>query len=236
VSTQRSGSNWVEDRLDSHPDITMVRSEPFRTTSELPDAYQVYRRQRRVLATIAPPFAKASFVAELLGPATSHPRGFRVMYDQLRRNPSLLLTLRWRRVRVIHLVRANVLATHVSALLAKQSGVFVTRQEHRNVETVHVPTASLVAALDRRRRRMERFRWLLAHSGLPVLEVAYEDYVSDADAHDHQISAFLGVQERPLDSTFERLSSRAVAQRISNRDEVAEQLGSTVYRRLLDRY
>jgi hypothetical protein len=226
----------VEDRVDSHPEVTMIRSEPFRTTSDLPDSYQAYRRRRRAFAALAPPFAKASFVDELLGPASSHPRGFRVMYDQLRRNPSLLVILRRRRVRVVHLVRTNVLATHVSALLAKRSGVFITRGEPLDVSTVPVPVDSLVSELDRRVHRIARSRWLLARSGLPHIELAYEDYVADPDGHDRRVSAFLGVEERTLRSTFERLSSRAVAERISNRDEVAAILRSTVYGPLLDRY
>ena len=236
LSTQRSGSNWVEDRLDSHPDITIIRSEPFRTTTDLPDSYHAYRRHHRLLSTVAPPFAKASFVGDLLGSTSGDARGFRVMYDQLRRSPSLLLTLRRKRVQVVHLVRVNVLATHVSALLAKQTGVFVTREEPLGVDGVHVPAASLVSDLDQRLRRTERFRWLLSHSGLPSCEVAYEDYVGAPDKVDRQVLAFLGVQEVPLTSTFERLSSRVVAQRITNLDEVADALRSTPHARLLDGY
>src|SRR5690348_4401099 len=67
VSTQRSGSNWVEDRIDSHPDLTMVRSEPFRTTSDRADSYQAYRRRRHLYTVLAPPLAKAAFVDEILG-------------------------------------------------------------------------------------------------------------------------------------------------------------------------
>lgn len=232
LSTQRSGSNWLEDRLDSHPAITMWRSEPFRETGDFEGSYRRFASRsfaRRLGATLVPSVSKAVFVAGLTR-VSSEAVGFRLMYDQLRRSPSLGISLPLLGHSVVHLVRENVLATYLSTLAAKDSGVFVSRG-HRETPPVVVPTESLVEELGRRQALIDRHRRLVRH--LESLEVRYEEYVKDPEGHDGRLLAFLGLPSHPLVSRFRRLGEPSLIARIKNADEVSECLRDTGYFALL---
>lgn len=236
LSTQRSGSNWLEDRLGDHPEITMFPNEVFRKTLDRPIAYRRYRRStpaRRLLGAALPPVSKARYLSWLADrtPPESTAFGFRLMYDQLRRNPSLGPLL-GRGTRIVHLVRSNVLETHVSVVAAKQSGLWVTRSTEKKSPSVELDTAGLVEELERRVALIERHRRLV--SRLPSLEVAYEEYVAEPAATDVRVLDFLGVEIASLGSALQRSGSRVLRDRISNVDEVAAALAGSRFVALLD--
>lgn len=234
LSTQRSGSNWVEDRLTGHPGIIVRRGEIFRKTLRSGDAYIDYRSEsgpQRALGTIAPGPSKARFLWDVAAQADPSAFGFRLMYDQLRRNPSLLVTLRLQRYRIIHLVRNNVLETHISVARAKHSGLFVTRSDVKRPDPVELPVDGLVDALDRRVRLIERHRRICRL--FPSLEVEYEQYVADPADVDRSVMQHIGVDPAvELESTLSRLSVPSLGDKVTNPGQVVDALGGTPFEHL----
>ena len=231
LTTQRSGSNWLEERLDSHPDIEMKRSEIFRRSLDSEDSYQTYRaasRGRLIAAHVVPFDVKRRYLRALFASTDAEAVGFRLMYDQLRSNPSLLLLTPASRMRVIHLVRENVLGAHLSIATVKQTGVYLKRKPYDEPPLVVLPIEGLLddlrsrkAAIDRHRRR---FRLL------PRLEITYEAYVEAPEEHDRRVLDFLGVDPAPmLQSRWVKPSSGSLADRVANADEVATALSGTEF-------
>lgn len=237
LSTQRSGSNWLEDRLAGHPNITMYREEVFRPTLDKPVAYRSYRdaaKPRRLLGRAAPPVSKFRYLRWLHrnAPEAAPVIGFRLMYDQLRRNPSLGVLLATQRTPVVHLVRENVLATHVSVVAARTSGLYVTRSTEKKTPPVRLDAAGLVADLERRVALIERHRRMLRV--VPHIEVGFRELTTDAASCDRRMLDFLGLPVTELGSAVRRSGDRPLAERIVNLDEITEALRDTCFADALD--
>lgn len=237
VSTQRSGSNWVEDRLASHPDVTFAPHEPFRRSLRTQGSFERFRSRglRSLYRGPLAPVGRWRFLGALRNEANTPVLGLRVMYDQLQRAPTLGPTLLATRPLVVHLVRRNVLATHVSAVRARRTGRFISSASTTAAERITLDAESLVASLDRRTSRIELHRRLLAHLSVPVIEVAYEDYVRSPHEWDSSMLRFLGLSGGvPLQSDLQRTSLGALADGLDNTEEVAHALRGTRYSSLLD--
>jgi hypothetical protein len=237
LSTQRSGSNFLEDRLAGHPAISMYRGEVFRKTLHAPTAYRGYRDakvSRRLLGAVAPAAVKAQYLRWLhrSAPKDAPVIGFRVMYDQLRRNPSIASILLVTRTPVIHLVRENVLETYVSVVAARQSGLYVTRSTKKKTPPVVIDAASLVNELERRVALIDRHRRLLRAS--PSIEVGFDLLVDGPEQADTTTLGFLGLEPVPLGSRIQRSGDRPLTDRIANIDEVTDALRGSAFAHLLD--
>ena len=226
----------MEDRLAGHPRITMYRGEVFRSTLDSEVAYHRYLQpqQARSVTNRVPPLRKLAYLRSLAdnAPAEAPVVGFRLMYDQLRRNPSLAVLLPALGMRVIHLVRENVLETAVSVAAARESGLYMTRSAVKKTSAVHLDVSTLLDDLARRQKLIERHRALVAR--VPGLEVTYRDYVADPDGQDARIASLLGLEPVELESEVQRSGSTAVRDRISNIDQVESALRSTPFVAFLD--
>lgn len=231
LTTQRSGSNWVEDRLDSHPELLLRRSEIFRRSLTSQESYTAFRqrsRSTRLASAVSPPLAKMLFLHQTLDGGGAMVPGFRLMYDQLRRSPALALLLRLHLVRVVHLVRENVLATHISAERAKVTGIYMRNRRVDSDASVYIETEHLVAALAARQRKIDRHRLFLR--AFEHIEVGYESYIAQPEHHDQRICGFLKVgPAEHLGSNIVRLSRGGPLALVSNRQEVAETLAGTPF-------
>lgn len=236
LSTQRSGSNWLEDRLNAHSQVTVHRSEPFRKTLDADYAYRHFRNASnatRALAFMAPPVAKDRYLSWLEAQTTSRAVGFRLMYDQLRRNPSLGPLLAVRGFRFVHLVRTNVLETLVSTVAARESGLYVTRSESKKTNPVWLDPTTLVDVLSRRQALIDRHRSVLRF--VQSLELSYEDYIDDPIAGDRSLASFLDVAHEALTSEVQRSGHRDLRQRIQNLNEVSAALAGSGFASALHR-
>ena len=126
---------------------------------------------RRVASRTVPPIAKLNYLRSVWAPTTRRAKavGFRLMYDQLRRNPSLRILLPVHRVRVVHLVRHNLLA-HLCPLRPPRNRESTSPVRPRGGLTPSGSTPHvLVSELERRQRAQDAHRNLLrtpsAHRG-----------------------------------------------------------------------
>ena len=127
LSTQRSGSTWVVDMLNSHPRV-LAQSELFMHGGEGPPEVgreagppllaDVHRRQGR-RPRCSPVLAVALPRPSARGAAGIDAVGFKLMYSQLTRISKPLMPALWlKRARIIHLMRRNAL----DVVLSKEAG------------------------------------------------------------------------------------------------------------------
>ncbi|MBW3567447.1 MAG: hypothetical protein KY410_05720, partial [Proteobacteria bacterium] len=193
LTTQRTGSSWLMDRLDHSPEVEGhmelfrfdVRREPARAgTNDYPDEYPRFVESRDTQARGRRPFAVFRYLREFYSQRRAV--GFKLMYSQLRDYPEILPWLVWRRLPIVHLVRANHLDVVVSERLADATGHSHAVEESASTAPVRLdldPDYVLrkVRKLERQQRAMRRLFQALPN---PLLEVTYETLCNDPRGFD----------------------------------------------------
>ncbi|MEZ5541455.1 MAG: sulfotransferase [Pseudomonadota bacterium] len=242
VSTQRSGSTWLTDLLNSHPDIASYTELLLLQGRGIPDwgrykdmtYWQTWREDLRGTARYVRPLGLFRYLDEALSRhADRQAVGLKLMYSQIVHFPETLLYLRRRQVRIIHLVRRNVLDVVLSGL-AKSSRKVAHAQAGASVEQVRlqVDTAWLLRQLSRRWRDQRWFGRLLPRLGVPCAELVYEDIVAEPARLDDCVR-FLGCAPAPLGSGLTKLNPRSHADLIGNLEEVQATLRGTPFAGML---
>ncbi len=162
--------------------------------------------------------------------------GFKLMYAQLRRYPEILGYLIRHRIRVVHLVRQNHLDVMLSyAVKAKIGRAHVlSGQSTPDDMQIELDTANLIRELEWLGKKQRVARKLLSLCGLPHLEIAYEDLLSD-QAHFRLIWDFLSIKPEEVmpKSNVVRIRSGGHRDVIRNYDEVKEVLAHSKFVKLL---
>jgi len=241
LSTQRSGSTWVVDTLNSHPRV-VAYSELFMHGSEGRPKWGGERGLvywRTFLEEKGSPrsrLVRAYWLWRYLGRAyASQPgvdaAGFKLMYSQLRVSRPLLPVLVLRRVRIIHLIRRNAL----DILLSKEAGAARGGTLHARstdaVQTVQLrlPTEGLLERIASHEREVARARARFSRLGLAYREVAYEDLVRDEEREFASLFGFLrvGPANGAVSSSLRKVNPTSHEELIENYDEVRTALEGT---------
>ncbi len=162
--------------------------------------------------------------------------GFKLMYDRLLRYPEILAYLHARSVRVLHMIRANVLDLFLSRqALPRRSVAHVWSPA--DLETVRVPvdTRRLLDQLARLRRDQNIARRVLGALRLQVYEFSYEAALADDSVLSEALS-FVGVHQLTgvdLSPAMLKLAPLSHRESISNFEEVERTLARTRFAGLL---
>jgi hypothetical protein len=240
VSYLRSGTHLLRTALESHPEIA-CQSELFNSDDRrLP--YPLATPTAEVLERWA--FARplpsetrrAGFVLHAY-----HPHALRA-FPGIRPNPAWADV--WQRLAamddllVVHLLRHDLLARHLSHLLARATGYWHAWEAGAadRVSHLHAPPAEQVGQVRERpapvvvdpdrleldfeevtewRRAADR-----ALAGRPILHVGYEDLRADFAAVTDRVQRFLGVEPVPLRPAVARIEHRPPAEAIANYAEL----------------
>lgn len=244
---QRSGSTWLRQMLDSHPEIH-VEGEVF-----------LHHTNERIQALLADPTAPATDWAVHWSRAEPGARrvlrpwyvfahldriftamhehapavGFKLMYDQSLLYPETLWYLLRRRVGVVHLVRENHLDVLLSRPARRVRGVAHSTEPVEPVRIQLDPTR-LCAQLRRRERVVACADRFLRASRLPHVRVTYEAATADSRVLT-PVLAFLGVTPAAgeLRSENRKLNTLPHWEMIENYDAVRRTLAGTRFARFL---
>jgi hypothetical protein len=243
----RSGSTHLTSLLDSHPAITCWKELFYR--GERAAADDLFTRSRAPSADVfldhvysyrwGPEGAN-------LSPADPRPPlpravGFKLKYQQAAVYPRVLDSLRGRSgIKVIHLVRTNLLAALASAalvprlwerfgrphLLAGESPDGIEWSVRLDPRTVIAELEELEARIDEGRRALAEFE---------VLEITYEELLNAQAATCRTVLEFLGVDAAPdLTSRYAKVLPRSLRQTLTNADEVAAALAGSRFAPFLE--
>jgi hypothetical protein len=227
VSYARTGSSYLMDRLDSHPEITCwgelfnrcrVRHPPI--LHPVPEWWATadlcHKNSLRVFSEI------------YRLPAGTPALGFKFMRHHGDRLFEMILNRR--DIKVIFICRRNLFRQYLSNLLSQQSLIYSARdaqllEKHRKISSAGVRMEpegyrSWVAA---RRRSIERIRKQFTQSRLDWIEVAYEDITGPDQLQAFNRSAeLLDVSPFPKigDSPLTRLNPDPAQKLVQNFDEI----------------
>ncbi len=201
VTTQRSGSTWLMQLLNGTGQVKTY-GEVFLEWARVAD----HPGDKRLLPpmffadyTTASGSGRVGGFLDLLEASEAGPIGFKVMYDQIKRKPSILLAPMFRNYAVIHLTRKNILDVVVSRLLAFKTNVY-----HSNTRVsdpvIDVSPETVMAMIGRVDKRMRLARSALALAPCTKIEVCYEDLVAAPDGEIARILQAAGLTPQPVSS------------------------------------
>jgi LPS sulfotransferase NodH len=241
LSTQRSGSTWVVDMLESHPRV-VAYSELFMHggkgkpkwggEKDLP-YWQTYASGR---SRVTKPYLLWRYLDQAFRERDGIDAiGFKLMYSQLTRISRPLMPMLWlKRVRIIHLVRRNALDVVLSKEAGAARGGRLHARDGNDVEEVrlNLDTQTLLRRMTLHERAVAGARVRFKKVGLPYTEVVYEDLAEDESGF-AQLFEFLGVDPAPVSSSLQKLNPTSHEELIENYGEVRAALDGTEFAPLL---
>ena len=179
VTRDRTGSNMLVEYLDSHPHISCGYEilASLESRSGIDRVRSIYGRQ--------PFYVRA--------------RGFKIFYYHPIDSDGTATWIALKKVpglRVIHLVRNNILETAVSSKLAYITGVYGDRGSNGLVVdysslTFDYPADKLQSVFEQTRRWENEIPDRFSHC--PQIKISYEDLISDPNNQVQRLCDFLGI-------------------------------------------
>ncbi len=250
LSAQRSGTSWLMERLAKHPDVGGYGELLLSGRTGWPDwppgandrpFFETYLSEKCGQRSRRPAHRNLfAFLDYVYTPRREFRAiGFKLMYDEAAPYPELLYYLRQRRVRVVHLIRTNLLDLALSqiAMSARRRAHVWSTTEYELVR-VHVDTRYLMKLLKYLQRTRRIARALLRAAQLDTCEVSYESLVA-SDASLHRVLEFLGIrgaEEMDLVAKMRKLAPSSHREGIANFEEVERCLEGTRFWQFLRPY
>lgn len=245
ISEQRSGSLLLVDLLNSHPNVEALR-EVF--IGERPVGGPIsdfgvlrlfeYAKKDSVpcVAKIKYPFYLFNALNRRLSQSQQiEAAGFKVMNNQVFRNPALLLAIIFFRPRILHLVRTDDLALVISQQRLKEQ-----RVAHAATALAKYPVTlepqTLINKLKRLRIKKLLTRFILILLPTQVLTLEYNEIISSENQiWPEKTLDFLEVDYKKgvLKSKYVKQSNASNKENIENYSEVCSVLKGTPWERFL---
>ncbi len=226
LSTQRSGSQYFESLLNSHPDIRCY-GELFSAGPEHKEriargisAMQIDVKELDALNE-APKAALRNVIWR--NPQPSRAVGFRLFYLHLIDFPRPALLdeafSEFNELQVLHLKRSNLLEQLVSYEIAKQTNVWQRRESHVSDKEKSPPSITLdperclahFETVDSTRRKsLERL------SKFPQMNISYEELAADGPTTVGRAVEFLGLSPVPLCSPLIKQAHQPIHEVVTN--------------------
>jgi LPS sulfotransferase NodH len=253
LATQRTGSTWVQETLNSHPELK-VYSEMFLSyatgmpmwePNDVEFASTYLEARVRAPSRLSRHYWTVRYLQRLFDQPSVRAVGFKCMYNQLRPNPAIAAYVACARVPVVHLIRRNLLDTLISARLAEARGVYQLATDGRppipwspteiREMKVRLEPDWTLDQLRRLSRERDSVRLALKLLRIPTCEVAYEDLADDNRGFD-RVLGFLGVSGGvQLGSGLRKLNVRPPSEVVENVHELESALAATPFERFLRR-
>jgi LPS sulfotransferase NodH len=240
LMTGRSGSVWVMSTLNNIQHVTAHGALFLRRARAAERKWDSEFARTRFIETKSDgltyrPFSIFSYLNDLY--STPGTVGFKLNYAQLGFYPEILAYFIRHGIRVIHLIRRNhldiLLSYEVKAKLGQAH--LLSGQSAPDDLRVTLDTKNIIRHLQWLQKKQRISRKLLKWSGLPHLEIAYEDLLHD-QANFQLIRNFLSIkpEEQIPESTLVKIRKGSHRDVISNYDEVKEVLANSKFASLLD--
>lgn len=233
LTSQRSGSTWLVSLLNQLKDTTAY-GELFLPRKHVENwdadfAHPRFSEVRAQTAGIRPVqvFQYLDSVYQNHGTV-----GFKLMYSHLYRYPELMIYFWTHRVHVVHLVRRNALDFVISQALKRKLQKAHRLADDPPLEDVQIELdpQTLIRNLQVRQRKIRRGQMVLRLSGLPWIEVGYEDLQKDPSVF-QSLCRFLEIETDHVmpQSRFQKVRRKSQGQIIKNYSEVKKVLEGTQF-------
>ena len=233
----RSGSTLLADGLNSLPDVVSY-GELF-TPNYVDYMVKGYRDTHvmRYLRRKMPARFLAEFVYGAYTPQIQAV-GFKLFPEHFDYKQEFLPGCRWLldnpQLKILRLVRRNLLKYYVSLELARRTKIWRVRQpEQKPPETtLMIDCAQAEKEFLQRSSRDERYKALFASH--PMLDLTYEDLEFAPDASFVRVQSFLGLEPKPVIMGLHKQENRTLPEIIENYDELRRRWTGTRWESFLD--
>lgn len=253
LATQRTGSTWVQEMLNSHPGVKVynefflrgAKGTPQWKPNDIEFANAFLEERARPPKAVTRRYWTVKFLDRIFDQPTVRVVGFKLMYDQALYSPEVLLYAAVRRIAVIHLVRRNLLDVVVSSKLAEASGIYHIATDDRaplyreaaalTDLKIRLDPAEVIRTLTWLAREVRMVRAWLRMTRTPTCEVEYEELVA-APMLFGGILTFLGLEHgaaSDLRSALQRRNTLPRAEVIENFAEIERSLSGTQFESFL---
>ena len=224
VGTQRSGTTFIRDCLARHEDVE-CHGELFLNRYPFNAAYSIYRK-KNIARELRHYLARAGLVREYLDEiyrsSVGEAVGFKLMYSAIRiipyAYPSVLNYIDDNKIKVVHIIRKNVLKTYVSRCTAKQRKLYHV-MENVDAPKITLDTSHVLSELHKINRENEW--WQARYSGGDYYPVCYEDFVTNKEKESAGLLRFLNVaDDRVLTSKIVKINPDRLQDIIENYDDL----------------
>lgn len=244
---QRTGTSWIETLLDSHPDVSCLGEIFYFTQGRFPltkprgrRTEMSYRRHvesspgKRLMHYIA----RKKLVNETLNAIYSRSGysaiGFKLMYDQAIRFPAVLNYVHKDNVKVIHVVRTNVLKTHISLSSAKQRKLVHTTN-NITLDKIYLPTTLLLRRLRTIDNQNKFWQQFFLDYGPNYLRIEYESMLYNGNEKQKELLSYLQVNHSiGLNSQLRKINPDNIEEALINYSQIQNYLANTPYEWCLD--
>ena len=156
-------------------------------------------------------------------------RGFKLMYYQTFYTPGLLSYLKRNNVKVILLLRENIVRNALSDLRARSTGIYHQNENEpvlNGLPKLHVDTVALKDKMVRIIDQNKIIEGIVA--GMDHIKIRYEDF-SDWNNTMQRITGFLGVSTRVIPEGAKKLNPVHLEEMVENYDEMKSWLMENNY-------
>ena len=244
LSTQRSGSTWVIDMLNSHPNVVTYselllqdgRGRPRFGAQDMVfwESFCIEQKLQREKAD-----EKKLFFQYLDNIFKRKPgiaaTGFKVMYGQYGAYPDLRDYLLSNRTHIAHLIRRNYLDVIMSRKVAAARDVYHVRlKDNTTTPTIRLNITKLLDHLVRQEKAIQGASKRYSSLGLPYVEVFHEDLQSDQANFDTLLKFLnIGTSGIQLTSQLRKIITTRHSEVIENYSQVKQTLAGTRFSHLL---
>jgi LPS sulfotransferase NodH len=239
LTTQRTGSTFLVECLDSHPEVRCLGEMLAGGHIWVPDL--VYKSR---YATKAYRYLRSGAWYPTRMMTRYFERGerpvmaFKAMYNHIRPRWILAYLRQHKEIRILHLRRHNLLKQYVSNLL-----ITVKRdkpwQPHATAPvtpaSTYVAPAAALAYMKRKRAEFNAHERLFSEHAR--LHLSYETMIDGqslrADVA-REVCAFLGIADQPMRSRLVKMNPERLREMVTNYDELAAAINKTEFADLLD--
>ena len=246
LAARRSGTTLLIDYLNSHPEVECVKRAfglEKKIVNPTPDnhsgGFYLYRT-KNLINRVRFFVQRSALIGSYLDEDVFLPRqhytaaGFRLIYEMSSKYPVIADWARENEVRIVHLVRRNLLKTYVSTVSAPVHKMRHPR-EGATITTakIRIDPRDLLESLNQRVWDIDLRRQKF--SACEFHELSYEDLVSNKDEVLGKVQTFLGI-DRPAELTSDlvKINPESLSGVIENFDEIADVLSGTPYEKFLD--
>lgn len=232
LTTQRSGSTWLNELLGSHPEVKLFPGEIFVDKSpennvgwmQDPHITTFYAYQSEV--TTHRPWSTFKYLDELhTYPGNHKAIGFHLMYNQLADYPEILFRLISDGYKILHLERTNYLDTLISMANMNRRNIVHSRNKLA-VTPIHLDTDTLWKSLCRQEEKINIIKRLVRLLPMKVHYVTYDSLRLERELKLSEIAKFLNVSTSGIQfqSSLTKISNGSYAEKIENFEQVYNRL------------
>lgn len=217
-STQRSGTSWLVDLLDNHPE-TYCFGEMFLKRPTLPKRFYHYQQDNAGVR----PFSTNTYLRKFEEKTDSFKAaGFNLMYNHSCRYPEVLIRATIKQYKIIHLVRRSHFDKIISAKLRQKSDIaHITDKNTKEPEdTITLDPEEIKRDLKKRKIEYVLHRNLLRLLPTPKHTVCYNDMTDNFSETMTDIADFLDISDGPWNTKFSKVNKRSKEEVVENYDEI----------------